>query len=52
LIFLWGKDQSLLQPHKARIIQIVEKDLKETKKYHIEEPLFSQLKEWHNILRQ
>ena len=52
LVFLWNKDASLLQPHKARIIQIVENDLANIKKYSIEEPLLSKLREWHTILRQ
>jgi len=52
LIFLWNKDASLLQPHKQRIVQIVENDLINLTKYHIEEPLISQLREWVNVLRQ
>lgn len=43
LIFLWNKDASLLQPHRQKIVQIVENDLSNVSKYHIEEPLLSQL---------
>lgn len=52
LIYLWNKDSSLLAAYKQRILQIVENDLNHTTKYHIEEPLLSQLREWLNILRQ
>lgn len=52
LIFLWNKDASLLTQYKQRIVQIIENDLLHSTKYHIEEPLLSQIREWAKVLQQ
>jgi hypothetical protein len=51
LIFLWGKDSNLLIPYKQRLVQVLENDLANTKKYMLEEPLLSELVKWLNTLK-
>lgn len=49
LIFLAARNPALLHPHRPKLIAILENDLSNPKKYHLEEPLLSQT---HNFLAQ
>ena len=51
LYFLAKKDANLIAPHKHKVIQILENDLANVKKYNIEEPLTGELNKWLSILK-
>ncbi len=51
LYFLANKDAKLIAPHKQKVIQILENDLANVKKYNIEQPLIGELNKWLSVLK-